>query len=135
LFAGLRRGSREKMAALPRGKLVNIGERGALLNGADWADSELWHLASKMKPDFSDAVLTQLAGAPGVVMVGTMPRPVQAVISASGAPIDAAATGNRHTASALNLAEEKTDRAFKLSGRHVAKSLKTVRRTFGKWLK
>ena len=125
----------DRATLLSPSKILNIGEPGAPLNGALWAASEHWPLAAKMKSDFNEAVLGQLSATAGVVAVGPPRRSTQAVISASAAPIDAIATGNRHTESALSLANEKTDRAINTSYGRVTRSLARARKAVANALK
>lgn len=114
--------------SLVPGKLINIGEPGALLNGALWAESDLWPLAAKMKTDFSDAALAQLdqSHGSGVIALNPPRRSMQAVISTAGVPVNALETSSRHTDSALSLANEKTGRALKRARRAVGRFLQLM---------
>jgi len=127
----------EEMVTLAISKLINIGEPGAALNGAVWADSGLWSLAAKMKTDFGETALAQLDGSPraGVIPLNASRRSAQAVISAAGAPVDALQTGNRHTGSALSLASVKADRALDTGFGTVGKQIKRGRRAVAKWMR
>lgn len=49
-----------KVLEVPR--IVNIGEREHLMNGATWVSSWRWRMRAKMDSDFDDALLARLAG-------------------------------------------------------------------------
>lgn len=87
--------------------VINLGERGAPLNGNTWAGAAGWPLSLKMGTDFSDAVLAQVAAAPNqpvVTLAGRGQRPAIAVIKGGDATMDALATSDKHTEAALDRA-------------------------------
>lgn len=113
----------EQMTALPRGRVVNLGERDAPLHGAIWTSSAAWPLAAKMGSDFPPSMLSQLAAANRIVVVNRPPAPIQSVLAYSYDPIGAAGVGSEHTRSAVASAHES-----------VARSVKTAHQATRRWL-
>ena len=76
----------EKMAPLPAGRIVNLGEIGMPMNGALWISSSRWPLTAKMiRTDFQPPALTRLESLPesDIAWVNPAKRPVQSTIAAS----------------------------------------------------
>jgi hypothetical protein len=113
-------------------KLVNVGEPGAPLNGALWISSRRWPFALKMKSDFGESVTMRLDSG-GIVRLDSNPR-MKAVVSASGAPLDAMALSASHTTSAVGVANGHTDRAVARGLRATGRSLNTAARSAVGWL-
>jgi hypothetical protein len=107
-------------------KLINIGERGAPLNGAVWTSSARWPLAGKMQSDFSPAIVAELQSDRMVSFRDG--RAMQAFVSGATAPLDAVATGNRHTSSAVSM-------AGKTGLRHAGRALRIANRSSTAWMK
>lgn len=84
-------------------RIVNLGELGRPLNGAPWATSNRWQLASKMTGDFTDRRMAKPADPSwsGVKTLNVELRTAQSVI-----------LGGDSTADALALAGGETDRAL-----------------------
>jgi hypothetical protein len=103
-------------------RIMNIGEPGATLNGAVWAESRLWPLASKMKTSFDASVLAVLddPGIEGVTPLNDSRRPVKRVIAAGGSSAEAIASGNRHAVSALDGSFAAVGRSLNRARRAVA---------------
>jgi hypothetical protein len=119
-----------KMTRMVPAGFVNLGERGAPMNGAVWVESPSWSMAGKLAPDFTEHVIAQLeqSNAKGVISVSTSPAAVKAVILAGDSTADGLATGNKHTEAALNTAEGHTDRAVSKSYEKVDGSLRKSHR-------
>jgi hypothetical protein len=115
-------------------RLINIGEPGATLNGAIWAESRLWPLAPKMKTNFNASVLAVLddPGIDGATPLNVSGRPMKRVIAAAGSSAETIASGNRHTVSALSNAGTSTDRALDTGFAAVARSINRARRAVAK---
>jgi len=113
------------MAPMPSGKLINLGESAAPLNGALWVHSKAWSLTPKLSTDFTPAVLGMLErlDASGAGPVNRSSAPVKAAYRAGGATIGAVDTGNRHTADALNTADSHTEAALDTATGHTNKAL------------
>jgi hypothetical protein len=127
----------EEMTALIPSKIVNLGEPGAPLNGANWTGSRAWSLAAKMGSDFTGPLMAQLDGTritDGVVSLTTPLVAMQSVILAGGATVDGLATGNRYTGAALNTAEQRTDKALAVSYKSVDNSLRKAHKATKGWL-
>jgi len=119
-------------------RVINLGERGAPLNGAVWVESRQWTVADKMqRSEFSRDVLAQLAASSdeGAVRLSLVVDPAKAVILAGEASLDALAAGNRHTGSALNEAGEHADSALDTGAASVGRSLRRAQRVLGEWFK
>lgn len=118
-------------------RIVNIGERGAPMNGALWVDSPRWSLAAKMTPDFSPAMLAQLddpkrkSARPAN---GALP-PLKAVILGGGKTIESLALSNRKTGAALSLAGNETDSALAVAADKTGNSIGTATRKTGSSIK
>lgn len=136
----------ERVSPLPVGKLINLGEPGGPLNGTAWAQSPAWPLAAKMKPDFSSALLAQLAQTNGTIAANTSLRPVRAVIAAGGTSMEAMTVGHRHTEEALSnagfategalaTAVTATEEALAKSTVSVRNSLRRTRRAVDGWFR
>lgn len=106
-------------------RLVNLGEPGALPEGAGWALSAQWGLASKFKTDFPDERIALLAKPKDDALVLLNPelRPAQAVLLAGDS-----------TADALELSRGKTGAALNTAGRHTDNALKKAVRSTGRFL-
>jgi hypothetical protein len=107
---------------LEPGRIVNIGEPGAPMNGAVWVNSPAWPMASKMTTDFAAARLEALQASGGGLILFQPSPPTQAVILGVGA-------GPRYTAGALDTAGNHTDSALDTAERHTLKSLDASRRS------
>ncbi|MBK9169889.1 MAG: hypothetical protein IPM24_20845 [Bryobacterales bacterium] len=113
----------ESMILLAPPRVVNLGEPGRPLNGAEWTASGAWPLAAKMTPDFTPEVRAQLDAAGGVVAVNRSIAPVKAVVLAGTNSVDAVA-----------LANTTTDRAVATSHGHTVRALGRAARAVGRWL-
>jgi hypothetical protein len=131
--------------ALPPGKLINLGEAHAPMNGAVWAASRKWNLAAKMQTSFTPALLGQApdpgagpaAGipAPGMdSMLVRQPSPsMQAVISASGSTLDGMDTSDDKTAAAVAIGAKHTGHALGATDGKVRGSLSRAGRAVVHW--
>jgi hypothetical protein len=59
----------EPSRQLPIFQIVNLGEPGVPMNGAEWMASPTWPLATKMKSDFTDPVIGRLSAMNGVDVI------------------------------------------------------------------
>jgi hypothetical protein len=126
-----------EMKPLGTANIINMGELTAPMNGAIWAASPVWPLATKMaRSDFSDARLARLdgAGVQGIVHANPDNKKMKAVILGSGNALEGAATGMQatdaalntadvHTSNALNTATDSTSGSLEKSYRSVKKAL------------
>ena len=110
----------ENSLPLEAGKLINLGEPGAPMNGAAWAASAKWNLAQKMGSAFSPDMLAAAdnSGADPVFARSSNTQ-WQSTIAAMGTSLDAAGLGPQHTSAALSTAKAKTSSALALSFRKV----------------
>ena len=105
-------------------RIVNLGERGAPLNGAVWTGSGEWNLGFKLGSDFSPALLAALDRSAGVKLLWPELRPAQSVLMA-GSEIGAAlAESGRRTSVALGLADYETTGALAMSAEKTGQALR-----------
>ena len=135
--------------ALPPGKLINLGEPHAPLNGAVWIASGKWNLTDKMQTSFTPALLGQArfaeagssAGrskdlfAAGVdSMLARQPNSsMQAVILASGSTLDGMDTSDDKTAAAVAIGAKHTGHALGATDGKVRGSLSRASRAVVHW--
>jgi hypothetical protein len=126
------------MEPLAIASLVNLGEPGASMNGAVWAESTGWPLADKLRrSDFPPARLDRLQQLPATDVAWANPdkRPMQAVILGGNDALDGGATGMRATDTALVIAHAHTanalSRATASTRRALAKSYIGVKSVLG----
>ena len=105
----------EAMVALPPGKLINLGEPGAPMNGSLFTGSKQWPLAEKMRAsNFPDEPVARLEELPDTEIAWFNPgrHPAQGVISASGSTYNALSTGSQNTSAAISVAQDSTGNAL-----------------------
>jgi hypothetical protein len=124
------------MAPLNSPKLVNIGELRALLNGALWARSKQWPMASKFATDFDDIVLGQLLTSTTIGPIEVKPylHKTQAVLSAADSTSASVAASGQRTGESLVLASEHTGHAIGTSDRNTKAALTTAGKETGQAL-
>lgn len=81
-------------------RIVNIGEPGAPMNGAEWIASPEWNLAAKMSTDFDDALIARLDQTNEVVTIASRVTPWPVVRGGAEA--------GHHTANAIRRANSST---------------------------
>jgi hypothetical protein len=127
----------EAMIALPPGKLINLGEPGAPMNGSLFAESKQWPLAAKMgTSNFPDEAVARLEQLPNTEIAWFNPgkHPAQGVISASGSTYNALSTSGQNTSDAISVAEDSTGNALEKSYSSTVHALGTSARKVGKAL-
>ena len=116
-------------------QIVNIGERGAPLNGAAWVESRRWNMRDKLRGDFRAEFLAAMDRSAGIVLLWPGLRPAQSVLMAGGEVGAALAESSRRTSAALRLADAETGEALAASvektGRALKKSAEGVARLLG----
>ena len=118
----------ERTAPLRVTALVNIGERGTPMNGAQWTESRAWQFSSKMGSDFtSDAVRAIEASSRPVSFLHSR-KAMQSVIAAGNASAEGIAVGSRETGDALATADAHTSRALEKAANSVGTSLRRATR-------
>ncbi len=95
------------MVEIPKLPIVNIGERGAPMNGASWLEAKTWPTGVKTSSDFQPAVLQSLAGSQSIVEMRKA-NGVRTTIAVSSVSAEAVGTGRDHTQDALETAQRKT---------------------------
>ena len=85
-------------------QLINLGEIGAPMNGADWVGSTAWALGEKMKSNFSSELLEELDRSKGVIAVSSVRPGVKPVIGAASSTMDAIGVANAKTGKAIDRA-------------------------------
>lgn len=117
-------------------KLVNLGERGAPMNGAIWMESPRWPLAAKMQTDFPESLIAKLDAAepPGILPVNDSHAPVKAMLLAGGSAAGALANANHTTGAALSDTTDATGRSVNKAKGGLGNSLKHTFRAVRKAL-
>jgi hypothetical protein len=116
-------------------RVVNIGERGAPLNGADWAESKRWNLAQKLRSDFWPEFLSAMDKSTGVILLWPELRPAQPVLMAGSEVGAALAESSRRTGAALRLADSETGEALAASMQKTGLALKRSARSVARFLR
>ena len=96
----------DEMNPIEISKLVNLGEPGAPMNGASWAQWSGWSLGEKMETDFPEAVLEKLyiAEQPEIIPVNNAHAPVKTAILVGTSSAEAMIVTNNKTSSAISSA-------------------------------
>jgi hypothetical protein len=123
----------ESEEQLADGRVVNLGEIAAPMNGATWVASSRWPLGEKMRrSDFNESLTARVESLPPEEIAWANPgkRPVQAAILGGDAAVVGAATGLRATDSALTVADTNAsgalDTAQRKTGNALARSYRGV---------
>jgi len=127
----------EQVKPLSMASIVNLGEDVSPMNGALWATSPQWPLATKMtRSDFQPSAVSRLDHLPDtdIAWVNPSRRPAQGTIAASVSTMDAIATGNRETDTAISLAGDSTGNALGNSYRSVKRALEKSAHGLGDFL-
>lgn len=126
----------EIMSAMPPGKLINLGEAGAPLNGATWTASKKWAFQDKLTTDFTPKVIARIESAQPGEVVSIYPAliPAKAFILGGNHTLTSIGTGGKHTGSALQTADKHTSNALGISARKTGGALKTAFRSTGRFL-
>jgi hypothetical protein len=125
-----------QMAALPSGRIINLGEPGRPMNGAVWADSEEWPLSGKMVSDFgaSGPLADCLRCGIPTFQNESLP-PAKAVVLGGNQLLRALELGSVSALSTVSKGSHDTDRALDRASRKTGKSVQQSLRVFGGWLK
>ena len=126
----------ERMIPFSPGKIINLGEPGAPLNGAVWIASGSWPLAEKMTSDFDDSVRLKLERLEReeVTFLNGPPPPSRALLLAGNKIIGALETGLSETETALSISSRQTGRSVKRGLSEAGGSLQRSLKKVGKWL-
>jgi hypothetical protein len=113
------------MLPLMTRRILNIGEIGAPMNDAVWAESPAWPLVGKMRPDFDTRLLAAIDDfeTERPSLASARPRPVQRTILAGNKGRIAVATGNGHAIASISTAGGNIDHALSRSGAAVRLSV------------
>lgn len=105
----------------PPARIVNLGEKGALAEGMQWAEAGSWPLRGKFGSVFTAELLARLDREDGGRIVGRdgAMYPIQAIALAGGETAGGLDTGKQHVGKALGTATEKTGNALKRANRSV----------------
>ncbi|MCZ6768061.1 MAG: hypothetical protein O7D93_02305 [Acidobacteria bacterium] len=126
----------EQMVPFSPGKIINVGEPGAPLNGAVWIASGAWPLDEKMTSDFDDSVLLRLERLEKdeVDFVSGVPLPFKAVLLGGNKTIGALEKGHSETRGALSITIQKTGRSLNRALSEAGRALQLSVKKVGKWL-
>ncbi|MBE0657246.1 MAG: hypothetical protein IH602_06120 [Bryobacteraceae bacterium] len=126
----------QAVTAMPPGKLINVGEPGAPMNGAVWTSSRKWGLRAKMVSEFTPEVIARIESAEPREVIALHPAlvPAKAFILGGNHTLTSIGTGGKHTGSALQTADKHTSNALGVSARKTGGALKTAFRSTGRFL-
>jgi hypothetical protein len=127
----------EAMVALAPGKLINLGEPGAPMNGSLFTTSKQWPLAAKMQTtSFPYEPVTRLEALPTTEIAWFNPgrHPAQGVICASGSTFNALSNGSENTTSAISVAQGSTGKALQRGYNSTVRALGASAHSVGKAL-
>ena len=127
----------EQMVPLKTGKLINLGEPGAPMNGSLFIASRNWPLAAKMaETNFPQASVARLNSLPANEIAWFNPgrHPAQGVIAVSASTEGALANSGASTGEALDTATDSTGNALGKSYHRTRHALGTSLRVTGKAL-
>jgi hypothetical protein len=124
--------------------ILNIGEPGAPMNGADWAQSAAWRLASKMAPHFSDSLIARMPVNEDAAYVPSrqVARGVRTTIKVAGHTYGSLASAEEHAGNAVTSGAEGSatgmdaaSGAAATAARHVQSSVSAALASIHKSLK
>ena len=117
--------------------IINIGEPGAPMNGAEWVASRRWRLAEKLQSDFDPSVRAKLDASNTARVISLMIhlRAPQAPVLAGDTVVDALATAGRSTSSALNATGDVAAQAVGASAHAVGASMKRTASGIARFLR
>jgi hypothetical protein len=123
-------------SAVSPGKLINLGERGAPLNGTEWAAFGGWNLARKMSSAFAPTLVSSIETPRLADFVLARPslKEIQSVVSAVGASLESAELGPERASMAMSLAETKTREAVSLGTKKVRISIRKAKNRLMQWV-
>lgn len=126
----------QRAEPVPAGRLINLGEQQAPLNGAVWTASPSWPLASKMGSQFEHPAYRRFAplDLSGVDVLSAPPPPTQAVLLAGNRTITAAGAGGSETGKALGLVQGHTGNVVKRGMVEAGRSFVLSVKRIGGWL-
>ena len=123
----------EDVVPLPRGSLVNLGERGRPLHGAEWIASSEWPLGEKLELNFTPELVAAVEASEETVLarVNGHGRPAQLSLSLGGDALGALGEGGRHGAGSVATAGEESRGALGTTFRGVGGALLRFGRALG----
>lgn len=105
-------------------RIVNLGERGAPMNGATWIDSPRWGLRHKLSSDFHPELISAMDKSPRPFLLWPELRPAQGFLLAGSELGAALLQSGRKTSAALGLANSATGEALGASMDRTGQALK-----------
>lgn len=120
---------------LDSGRIINLGEIDAPLNGAEWTSLAGWNLTWKMSSAFTPELVAGIDRPESQLPVFTRPtlKEIQAVVSALGTSLDSAELGPEEASIALEVAETRTRDAVVVGLKKARSSLRKARLRFMEW--
>jgi hypothetical protein len=124
-----------EMTPLVVTRVINLGEPGAAMHEAVWAESTAWPLAAKMQSDFSAATIARLELGDGVpVEMNGAHGSVKGTIYVANSVANGVGTSGANTGAALNTADDKTESALGKSAKATGRALKRSTTAVGRFL-
>ena len=108
--------------------IVNLGEPGAPMNGAEWISFAGWPLASKMQRDFTDSVIARMPADQDAAFVPSrqVARGVKSTIKVAGLTYGSLASAEQHTGKAIASGAEGYETGMDAGGGAVATAARHV---------
>ena len=124
------------MTVLTPAELLNLGERGAPMNGSLWVESLRWPLAAKMQTDFPESLIARLDAVepPGILPVNDSRPSVKALVLAGSSTTGTLAAAVQNTRAARSDTTDATGRSIIEAKGGIGNSLKLAFRAAWKAL-
>jgi hypothetical protein len=107
------------------GPVINIGERGAPMNGAEWIHSPHWALSEKMVTDFPPETISRLDATSGETVLTLGGRSTfRGTIAVSDTVLGSATNSASQTGAALDTANSHTSKGLGTAAKSTGRSLK-----------
>lgn len=126
----------EQMRPVPAGKIINLGEKGAIAEGMSWVLAGRWPMQDKFGSNFPLELLDRLDREKGsriVAREGAM-YPIQAIALAGGETLDGLGTGKQHTEEALGTGKKQTQDALGTATKKTSGALRKATKSVGDFL-
>jgi hypothetical protein len=106
----------DEMTPVPRGRIVNVGEPSAPMNGSGWIDDRSWPLPHKLESDFDDTSLAKFA---------ELDPSEAGFLNDSLPPMKAFLLGGNFAIESLFITDAQARSALSTAGKHAGGATKT----------
>ena len=109
--------------------LINIGEPGASMNGADWINAAAWPLAAKMHPDFTESLVQRMPDGQAIPLPARdVAKGVRTTLKVAGDTYSSLATANAETAAGLETGRKNTALGLSAATHVVSAAMRRARK-------